>query len=175
MGARRIARRAFRAAFVRPYPPGTYRRFDDLTATAKCCERHQFDAPDPLADRNPDAVPRESHGGWKAPSDRRDPVELLVESNKDRMPQLIPIRHGRMVQSPFAFYRGSAALMAADLARTPATGLRVQACGDAHLLNCVEQRIGKVSARTVVEHDFPKLVEQQGSTPLIKQPRSRLS
>ena len=82
-----------------------------------------------------DSVPRESHGGWKAPTDRRDPVELLVESNKDRMPQLIPIRHGRMVESPFAFYRGSAALMAADLARTPATGLRVQACGDAHLLN----------------------------------------
>jgi len=82
-----------------------------------------------------DAVPRGSHAGWKAPSDRRDPVELLMESNKDRMPQLIPIRHGRMVESPFAFYRGSAALMAADLARTPVTGLRVQACGDAHLLN----------------------------------------
>ena len=65
-----------------------------------------------------DAVPRGSHAGWKAPSDRRDPVELLMESNKDRMPQLIPIRHGRMVESPFAFYRGSAALMAADLART---------------------------------------------------------
>ena len=82
-----------------------------------------------------DVVPRESHGHWKAPSDRRDPVELLTESNKGRMPQLIPIRHGRMVESPFAFYRGSAALMAADLARTPVTGLRVQACGDAHLLN----------------------------------------
>src|SRR6516164_7902881 len=82
-----------------------------------------------------DDVPRELHGGWKAPSDRRDPVELLTESNKGRMPQLIPIRHGRMVESPFAFYRGSAALMAADLARTPVTGLRVQACGDAHLLN----------------------------------------
>jgi len=213
-----------------------------------------------------DAVPRESHGHWKAPSDRRDPVELLVESNKDRMPQLIPIRHGRMVESPFAFYRGSAALMAADLARTPATGLRVQACGDAHLLNFggfatpernfifdindfdetlpapwewdlkrlaasvviagrhlglrekdsaraaratvrayrehiaeysfmralevwydrididkflkrapdeetrarVGQRIEKASARTVAEHDFPKLVEQKGSPPLIK-------
>ena len=82
-----------------------------------------------------DDVPRELHGGWKAPSDRRDPVELLTESNKGRMPQLIPIRHGRMVESPFAFFRGSAALMAADLARTPVTGLRVQACGDAHLLN----------------------------------------
>ena len=54
-----------------------------------------------------DVVPRESHGHWKAPSDRRDPVELLTESNKGRMPQLIPIRHGRMVESPFAFYRGS--------------------------------------------------------------------
>jgi uncharacterized protein (DUF2252 family) len=213
-----------------------------------------------------DAVPRESHGGWKAPSDRRDPVELLLESNKGRMPQLVPIRHGRMVQSPFAFYRGSAALMAADLGRTPATGLRVQACGDAHLLNFggfatpernfifdindfdetlpapwewdlkrlaasvviagrhlglrekdsaraaratvrayrehmaeysfmralevwyerididkflkhapdeetrkrVRQRIEKTRARTIVEHDFPKLVEQKGSTPLIK-------
>jgi uncharacterized protein (DUF2252 family) len=213
-----------------------------------------------------DAVPRELHAGWKAPSDRRDPVELLMESNKDRMPQLIPIRHGRMVESPFAFYRGSAALMAADLARTPATGLRVQACGDAHLLNFggfatpernfifdindfdetlpapwewdlkrlaasvviagrhlglperdsaraargtvreyrqrmadysfmhaldvwydridiekfiehapddetrtrVEKRIEKARARTVAEHDFPKLVEQKGSTPLIK-------
>lgn len=213
-----------------------------------------------------DAVPRELHGGWKAPSDRPDPIELLMESNKGRMPQLIPIRHGRMVESPFAFYRGSAALMAADLARTPATGLRVQACGDAHLLNFggfatpernfifdindfdetlpapwewdlkrlsasvviagrhlgllekdsaraaratvreyrermadysfmhaldiwydridierflelaldeetrtrVEQRIEKARARAVAEHDFPKLVEQKGSTPLIK-------
>ena len=213
-----------------------------------------------------DAVPRESHGHWRAPSGRRDPVELLVESNTDRMPQLIPIRHGRMVESPFAFYRGSAALMAADLARTPTTKLQVQACGDAHLLNFggfatpernfifdindfdetlpapwewdlkrlaasvviagrhlgllekdsaraaratvrayreqmaqysfmrvlevwydridiekfvrhapdeetrkrVEHRIEKVSARTVVEHDFPKLAEEKGSTPLIK-------
>jgi len=213
-----------------------------------------------------DAVPRELHAGWKAPSDRRDPVELLTESNKGRMPQLVPIRHGRMVESPFAFYRGSAALMAADLARTPVTGLRVQACGDAHLLNFggfatpernfifdindfdetlpapwewdlkrlaasvviagrhlgllekdsaraaratarayrehmaeysfmhaldvwydridiekfikrapdeetrtrVKKRIAKARARTVAEHDFPKLVEQKGSTPLIK-------
>jgi Uncharacterized protein conserved in bacteria (DUF2252) len=75
-----------------------------------------------------DALPRESHGGWEAPCDRRDPVEVLVGSNKDRLPQLIPIRHGRMAQSPFAFYRGSAALMAADLSRRPVTGLRVQAC-----------------------------------------------
>jgi len=82
-----------------------------------------------------DAVPRESHGGWRAPKDRRDPIELLVESNEGRLPQLIPIRFGRMMQSPVTFYRGSASIMAADLATTAQSGLRVQACGDAHLLN----------------------------------------
>ena len=213
-----------------------------------------------------DKISRRDHARWKAPSHRRDPVDLLIESNEGRMPQLIPIRHGRMVQSPFAFYRGSAALMAADLAHTPATGLRVQACGDAHLLNFggfatpernvifdindfdetlpapwewdlkrlatsvviagrhlglresesaraaqatarayrehmadyssmkalevwydridiqklleqapdeatrarLERRIEKARAQTVAEHDFPKLAEHQGSTPLIK-------
>ena len=59
----------------------------------------------------------------------------MEESNKGRIPQLIPIRHGRMMQSPFTFYRGAALNMAADLAGTPATGIRVQACGDCHLLN----------------------------------------
>jgi len=213
-----------------------------------------------------DEVPRRSHARWRAPSDRRDPVEVLIESDRGRVPQLVPIRHGRMLQSPFAFYRGAAAVMAADLARTPGTGLRVQACGDAHLLNfgCFatpernvifdindfdetlpapwewdlkrlaasvvlagrhiglresesaratlasarsyqehmanystmraldvwydkidveqllrlatdpaarkgfEQQLGKARARTVAEHDFPKLAEQHGSTPLIR-------
>ena len=82
-----------------------------------------------------ETVPREDHAGWKPPKDRRDPIELMLESNQGRLPELVPIRHGRMVHSPFAFYRGSAALMAADLARTPNSGLKVQACGDAHLLN----------------------------------------
>jgi uncharacterized protein (DUF2252 family) len=82
-----------------------------------------------------DRVPRASQTGWKAPKGRRDPVELLSESNAGRVQSLIPIRFGRMSASPFAFYRGSAALMAADLATTPASGLRVQACGDAHLMN----------------------------------------
>ena len=82
-----------------------------------------------------ETVPREEHGGWKPPKGRRDPVELVLESNEGRMPDLVPIRHGRMLQSPFAFYRGTAALMAADLAHTPNSGLRVQACGDAHLMN----------------------------------------
>ncbi len=82
-----------------------------------------------------DAAPRAAQGGWKPAKDRRDPIELLHESNESRIPELIPIRFGRMSQSPFAFYRGSAAVMAADLASTPASGLRVQACGDAHLMN----------------------------------------
>ena len=80
-------------------------------------------------------VSRASHAGWKPGTERSDPVELLVASNVGRVPELIPIRFGRMSASPFAFYRGSAALMAADLATTPNSGLRVQACGDAHLMN----------------------------------------
>src|SRR5271157_2558728 len=82
-----------------------------------------------------DAAPRAAHGGWKPPKDRRDPIELLHESNESRIPELIPIRFGRMSQTPFAFYRGAAAVMAADMSSTPASGLRVQACGDAHLMN----------------------------------------
>ena len=82
-----------------------------------------------------DAVPREVHGHWKPAHDRRDIVDLLNESNEGRMEQLVPIRFGRMMQSPFTFYRGSAAIMAADLASTPVSGIRVQACGDAHLSN----------------------------------------
>ena len=81
------------------------------------------------------AAPREAHDGWKPPKDRRDPIEVLIESNEGRLPELIPIRFGRMLQSPFTFYRGSASIMAADLATTAQSGLRVQACGDAHLLN----------------------------------------
>lgn len=79
--------------------------------------------------------PRASHAEWQPSEDRVDPLVLLQESSKGRIPRLIPIRYGRMLQSPFAWYRGSAMSMAADLARTPTTGLRVQACGDAHLCN----------------------------------------
>jgi hypothetical protein len=82
-----------------------------------------------------EGVSRASHGGWKAPKDRRDPIDILHRSNEGRLPQLIPIRFGRMSQSPFAFYRGAAAVMAADLSSTAQSGLRVQACGDAHLMN----------------------------------------
>ena len=82
-----------------------------------------------------DAVPRAEHSGWNSPKDRPDPVEMVLAQNEGRVLDLVPIRHGRMSQSPFAFYRGTAAIMAADLAHTPSSGLRVQACGDAHLSN----------------------------------------
>jgi hypothetical protein len=82
-----------------------------------------------------EAVAREAHAGWKARPDRRDTIELLHESNAGRIPPLIPIRYGRMMQSPFTFFRGAACIMAADLATTAISGLRVQACGDAHLSN----------------------------------------
>jgi len=78
-----------------------------------------------------DTCPRESHADWKLPSDRPDPMQLLAHSNKRRMAELIPIRFGRMVRSPFTFYRGAALNMAADLAATPTTGLQVQACATA--------------------------------------------
>jgi uncharacterized protein (DUF2252 family) len=82
-----------------------------------------------------DKCARLAHATWKPPAKRRNPVALLIESSKGRMSQLVPIRYGRMMQSPFAFYRGAAAIMAADLASTPVSGIRVQACGDCHLLN----------------------------------------
>jgi uncharacterized protein (DUF2252 family) len=79
--------------------------------------------------------PRSSHADWRAHRDRPDPISLLMKSSRGRLPELLPIRYGRMTQSPFTFYRGAALNMADDLARTPATELRVQACGDSHLLN----------------------------------------
>ena len=82
-----------------------------------------------------DKCPRQSHSVWKAPGNRPDPVALVIKSDQGRIPQPVPLRHGRMLQSPFTFYRGAALNMAADLANTPATGLRVQTCGDCHLLN----------------------------------------
>ena len=82
-----------------------------------------------------DSCSRLSHAKWKAPADRSDPVGILETSNQGRLPELIPVRYGRMLPSPFVFYRGAAAIMAADLAGTPSTGVRVQACGDAHLMN----------------------------------------
>ena len=80
-------------------------------------------------------VPRSSHGEWKAPANRPDPISVLQRSDSGRLQELLPIRYGRMKQSPFGFYRGAAAVMACDLAQTPATGIRVQACGDCHAAN----------------------------------------
>ena len=82
-----------------------------------------------------DKCPRNSHAEWKPPHDRPDAVRLIVESDQGRIPELVPIRHGRMLQSPFTFYRGAALNMAVDLARMPTTDIRVQGCGDAHLVN----------------------------------------
>ncbi|MGW7409001.1 DUF2252 domain-containing protein [Streptomyces sp. NPDC054833] len=80
-------------------------------------------------------VPRSSHALWLPPVDRPDPVAVLQRQGQDRLPELLPVRYGRMATSPFAFLRGAAAVMAADLASQPNTGLGVQLCGDAHLLN----------------------------------------
>jgi uncharacterized protein (DUF2252 family) len=80
-------------------------------------------------------VPLVDHATWRPPADREDPLSLLEAQNRTRDPELVPIRHGRMMASPFTFYRGSAAVMAADLASTPTAGLDVQLCGDAHLSN----------------------------------------
>jgi len=81
------------------------------------------------------AAPRSSHADWEPAPDRPDPVQLLEQQARSRVPELVPIRHGRMLRSPFAFYRGAADVMAADLAPTPSSGIRVQLCGDAHLSN----------------------------------------
>ena len=82
-----------------------------------------------------EAVSPSSHAGWKPADDRPDPVALLEEQNARREPDLVPVRHGRMMVSPFTFYRGAARIMAADLKDTPRAGLTVQLCGDAHLSN----------------------------------------
>ncbi len=80
-------------------------------------------------------VPRDSHAVFDPPSDRPDPIALLEQQAKTRVPDLVPIRYGRMMVSPFTYYRGAALPMASDLAATPVSGLAVQACGDAHLSN----------------------------------------
>jgi uncharacterized protein (DUF2252 family) len=80
-------------------------------------------------------TPRAAHAEWQPPASRRDPIDILEESSQGRTPHLVPIRYGRMSADPFAFLRGSAAVMAHDLASTPASGIRVQACGDCHIAN----------------------------------------
>lgn len=81
------------------------------------------------------SAPRKSHAGFEPDGDRPDPVAVVEAQSRTRVPDLVPIRYGRMTQSPFRFYRGAAAIMAGDLAGTPDSGLTAQLCGDAHLLN----------------------------------------
>jgi uncharacterized protein (DUF2252 family) len=85
--------------------------------------------------RQRDAVARNEHAGWRARPDRADPIGILRVADASRQEELVPLRYGRMLQSPFTFYRGSAGVMAADLARTPVSGINVQVCGDCHLMN----------------------------------------
>src|SRR4029450_4595620 len=82
-----------------------------------------------------DRAPLSSHAGWTPATDRPDPVALLEEQDATRETDLVPVRHGRMMVSPFTFYRGGAKIMGADLAGTTTAGLDVQLCGDAHLSN----------------------------------------
>jgi hypothetical protein len=103
-----------------------------ITPVAKALSRDEAYA---LGKQMRVACPRDSHAGWKTPKDRQDPIETVLEAEKGRFPELLPLRHGRMVRSAFTFYRGSALAMAHDLASTPVSGLRVQCCGDAHLCN----------------------------------------
>ncbi|HWS96260.1 MAG TPA: DUF2252 family protein, partial [Candidatus Methylomirabilis sp.] len=80
-------------------------------------------------------VPRSSHADWSPSAHRPDPINVLQHCDCGRLQELLPIRYGRMKQSPFGFYRGAASVMAYDLSRTPATGIRLQACGDCHAAN----------------------------------------
>jgi uncharacterized protein (DUF2252 family) len=80
-------------------------------------------------------TPRERHAAWDPPADRPDPIALLEEQARSRIADLVPIRYGRMLASPFAFYRGAAVIMASDLSTTPQSGIHAQLCGDAHLAN----------------------------------------
>ena len=82
-----------------------------------------------------DVASRKAQKDWKPPANRPDPIDLLIESSKGRVEELLPIRYGRMMVSPFTFYRGAAAIMASDLSCTPSTGLTLIADGDCHLLN----------------------------------------
>lgn len=88
-----------------------------------------------LGKRLRETCPRGAHAAWKAPAARPDPVDLVLAANVGRLPELLPLRHGRMARSAFTFYRGAALHMATDLAKTPVSGIRVQCGGDAHLCN----------------------------------------
>jgi uncharacterized protein (DUF2252 family) len=115
-----------------------------VEASARAVGRYQLDTevgrltPAERAARGKQAraqVPRDTHAVFDPPSDRPDPISLLEQQARTRVPELVPVRWGRMMVSPFTYYRGAALPMASDLAATPVSGLAVQACGDAHLSN----------------------------------------
>jgi uncharacterized protein (DUF2252 family) len=108
------------------------------TAAVIAPETGPSQAPDERAARGRAArreVPRSSHAAWAPAPDRRSAVDILEEQSADRLPGLVPVRYGRMLESPFAFFRGAAAIMAADLAPTPVSSFHAQLCGDAHIAN----------------------------------------
>ena len=118
--------------------PGTAPARKAQHRSARASTRVEHFTPDERAARGKATraeVPRTSHGAWEPALHRPDPVELLEEQAQTRVPELVPIRYGRMLVSPFTFYRGAAYLMASDLAAGPRTGLHTQLCGDAHLSN----------------------------------------
>src|SRR5215218_3005853 len=139
-------------------PPTTKRK------KAKDSGRGVLDLPKAVEERmaegraERESVPLEAHGEWATPGSRPDPVGIIEKQNATRVPELVPIRHGRMIVSPFTFYRGTAAIMASDLSSSPTTGLRVQCCGDAHLANFIvaargnghRRRDQRTAARTAV-------------------------
>ncbi len=119
------------AAVVTPFPSRPRPSKTSAASALSPGRKERYAAGKALRQR----VTREQHGEWTIARNRRNPVELVIESSKGRIPELIPIRYGRMMVSPFTFYRGTANIMAADLAPTPVSGLNAQLCGDAHLLN----------------------------------------
>jgi len=111
---------------------------DDMKNTSLELKRIDHKTPEERSDAGKAAratVPRSMLAAWDPPADRPDPIDLLEGQALGRVPELVPIRYGRMLTSPFAFYRGAAVIMASDLALMPNTGLNVQLCGDAHLSN----------------------------------------
>ena len=107
-----------------------------MTSTALSSESHLTPSERAVSGKAArDASPREGHGEWSAAQRTLQPLSLLLAQEQSRVPELVPIRHARMAASPFAYYRGAALPMAADLATTSQSGLRVQLCGDAHLSN----------------------------------------
>ena len=115
----------------------TIESFPELTKAPIPVQTHRLKIEERLAKGKAlrEVTSRKAQREWKAPANRPDPVDLLIESSKGRMEELLPIRYSRMMVSPFTFYRGAAAIMAYDLSNTPATGLTLIADGDCHLLN----------------------------------------